>query len=178
MDKNYYSVADADNFVLKDMTFSPQAEGLDPALFDDILKLSHARFGSVQFCNVDAEGKQRENAIDMNRECVSVEVKNCRLVSGQQNAITIKGGCYGILLENIEIVPGSGHCDIELGNWSDQSQNKVTQVVIRNVWRTDNKPVRIAVGHADFPRIEMTHYKYQLFRSAFIKLYCWIKRTF
>lgn len=174
-DKNYYSIADESGVELVGKTLDPRADGIDPSLFDDILKISHSNNVTISSVIVDAGGMQRENAIDMNRECRTVLVQNCKLVSGMQNAITIKGGCEQIIIENVEMVPGRGHADIELGNWSDQSQKRTTKVTLINVRRTDGKPVRLTVGNADYPAIHGSNIEYQWARSWLVKAYVFIR---
>lgn len=174
-DRNYRSIADVDGFELTNETISPALTGENPAEFDDILKLSHARNGVVRGCFIGAAGLQRENAIDMNRNCERIVVGDCRLASGRQNAVTIKGGCRHIQLQRVRIVPGSGHCDIELGNWSDQSQERVTDVLLEDVIRTDGQPVRVRLGHADRPAIAGGNVRIDWFGSAVLKLYWWGK---
>lgn len=177
-DNNYKSYADVSDIVVRDLVVDPRLEGLDPASYDDLLKFSNAVSISIENLVVDGNGEQRENAIDMNRNCMSISIKNARLVSGWQNAITIKGGCVSIHLENVEIVPGHGHCDIELGNWSDQSQFKTRGVSLKNVWRSDGEPVRLRVGNAEYPVITNCDIEYLWFQSLLLKAYVAIKRLF
>jgi polygalacturonase len=175
-DKNYYSIADQNDVRLEDVTIDPRKDNINPSTIDDVLKLSHATNVVINNVTVDAGGKQKENTLDMNRECKNITISNCILVSGQQNAITIKGGCDTVLIENVVIVPGTGHCDIELGNWSDQSQKKVTNVILKNVTRLDKKPVRLRVGHATNPKIIGGNVKRKVLASLIIKIYWRLKK--
>ncbi len=177
-DNNYYSIADVVGFELKDTTIDPRTEGIDPSNIDDVLKLSHAQNVLIELVTVNAGGLQKENAVDMNRVCVNVTMKDCILYSGKQNAITIKGGCRDITIQDVQIVPGSGHCDIELGNWSDQSQDYVLNVRLINVTRTDGAPVRLRIGHAKNVTIEGGNVKEDKFGSLMVKLYTFFKRLF
>ena len=150
-DKNYLSLADVEDKHLVNCYISPKSDGLDSTDYDDILKFSHAKNCSVTDSTISGEGVNHENAIDMNRSCSGILVKGCNLISGRQNAITIKGGCNDITIENVVIVPGAGHCDIDLGNFSDQCDCPVTNVKLINVTRSDGQPVRVRVINADKP---------------------------
>lgn len=173
-DNNFYSIADKDNVVLADTELIVPFDQAHE--IDDILKISHSTRILVQQVVVDGYSLQKENAIDMNRECRDVEVSNCRLVSGKQNALTVKGGCENIRIIHTEIVPGHGHCDIELGNWSDQSDKRTTGVVLKNVWRTDGEPLRLRVGNADYPKIVDCEVDYLWFQSFLLKAYLFLKK--
>lgn len=177
-DTNYLSIADVIGYELKNVTVDPRTEGIDPSKIDDVLKLSHAQNILVDTVTVNAGGLQRENAIDMNRVCVNVMVKDCILYSGKQNAITIKGGCRDVTIQNVQIVPGEGHCDIELGNWSDQSQDYVLNVNLINVTRTDGAPVRLRIGHAKNVIVEGGNVKENKLGSLMVKLYFFFKGLF
>jgi hypothetical protein len=175
-DNNYYSIADQTGVVLKDVTIDPRSEGLDPSVYSDLLKLSHAINILVENVIVDGGGLQKENTCDMNRVCAQIIVRNCKFVSGKQNALTIKGGCYDVLIENLVIVPGTGNCDVELGNWSDQSQDYVMNVTLRNVTRSDGQAVRLRIGHAKNVTIEGGNVKENKLGSLMIKIYWQLKK--
>ena len=177
-DTNYLSIADVIGYELKNTTVDPRTEGIDPSTIDDVLKLSHAQNILVEAVTVNAGGIQRENAIDMNRICVDVIVRYCILYSGKQNALTIKGGCRDITIENVQIVPGTGQCDVELGGWSDQSRDYVLNVKLINVTRTDGKPVRLRIGHAKNVTIEGGNVKENKFESSMLKLFVFLKGLF
>lgn len=174
-DNNYKSIADVDGFVLQDQVINPDSTGTDPRTIDDVLKFSNARNGRVSNVIVNAHGLQKENAIDMNRGCVNVLFNTIRLVSGCQNAITIKGGCRNIDFTNVEITPGQGHCDIELGSWSDQSQEKVEAISFNHISKSDGSPIRLRVGHAAYPSILNSKVEYLWFQSLLLKAYVFLK---
>lgn len=155
-DTNYKSIADQDGVVLHNETIDPRLTEVDPSTIDDILKFSKATNCSALHCTIDGGGLQKENAIDMNRLCNNILIQDCVLVEGKQNALTIKGGCTNVhILDTvIEIVANSdGHCDIELGNYSDQSQEPVKGVILENVTRSDGGKVVVRVINADFPEV-------------------------
>jgi hypothetical protein len=177
-DINYYSIADTSDVRLENVTIDPRTDGIEPTIIADVLKLSFAKNIVVHNVIVDAGGCQKENAVDMNRLCSNVVMTDCTLYSGKQNALTIKGGCRDITIENLKIVAGSGNCDIELGNWSDQSQEPVTNVKFINVTRTDGKPVRLRVGNAKNITIIGGNIKEDKIGSILVKLYCFFKKIF
>ena len=170
-DANFRSYADETDLVLTDLTVDPALDGLDPASFDDLVKLSHVQRARVTGLIVRGAGRNRENGIDLNRECEDIVIDGAQIEAGRQNAITIKGGCRRITLRNIVITRAGGNCDIELGNWSDQSAEPVREVVFENVRRFDGLPVRLRVGHADRPKIEGGKIKLQFWASLALKAY-------
>lgn len=172
-DINYLpgTFADVADLVIDGLTIDPASAGVDPATLCDLVKLSHARRITLRNLVVRG-GKQRENAIDANRMCEDVLIDGAELEAGRQNAITIKGGCRRIHLRNVLIARAGGHCDIELGNWSDQSFERVTKVTLENVRRADGKPVRLRVGHAAFPTIIGGNVRYMRIESYALKAYC------
>ncbi len=168
MDKdiNFKSYADVSDLEIVGEVFAPDNKGSN---IDDILKVSHSHNLTFENCVV-LGGEQSENALDLNRECYNVLFKKMKLVAGRQNAITIKGGCEYIRFKDVEIVPG-GNCDIELGNFSHQSYRKVKAIYFNNVYRSDGAPVRLRVGHSDYPTIENSNFKYQILESHIVKTY-------
>lgn len=177
-DKNFRSYADQSGILVADQVFDPRAAGEDPAHIDDVLKLSHVTNARFLRCEVRAGGLQRENALDLNRECADVLIEGFTLESGRQNALTIKGGCTAITIKDTVIIPGQGHCDIELGNWSDQSTAKTTRVWLINVTRSDGKPVRLRVGRADDPIILGGNVRKDALGSLLITAAWWAKYLF
>lgn len=177
-DNNYISVADVNGKVLKGFLITPSNDGIDPSTIDDILKFSHATNCGVEDCTITGAGENRENVIDMNRLCETIVVKNCTLYSGLQNAVTVKGGCHDIRLEEVRIVPGQGNCDIDLGNYSDQCQCPVTEIKLINVTRTDGQPVRVRVINSDYPTVvggNCKVYKPIWGRWPIWSIYCWLR---
>jgi hypothetical protein len=177
-DNNYRSHADIAGLVLSGEQIDPRLEGKDPAEFDDLLKLSHVTNATVRGCAIRGGGAQRENALDLNRQCADVLIDGCTLESGRQNALTIKGGCVAITVKDTVIVPGRGHCDIELGNWSDQSTARTTRVWLVNVTRSDGRPVRLRVGRADDPIVLGGNVRKDRLGSLLITAAWWAKYLF
>lgn len=174
-DVNYRSIADQQGYTLADEVIDPRADGLSPAQFDDLLKLSHARDVLVQRCTIRGGGEQRENAVDLNRNCRNIVLADCVLEAGRQNALTIKGGCELVTVARVTIEGAGGNCDIELGNWSDQSTAPVRGVRLLDVRRSDGRPVRLRVGRAEMPRIEGGNVRLDRLGSLRLKTYWWGK---
>lgn len=177
-DANYRSIADVTGYSVYGETIDPRLDGVDPSQIDDVLKLSHARDVAVRGCVIRAGGLQRENAIDMNRACANVLIEDCRLEAGQQNAVTVKGGCIGVTLRGVTIDRAGGHCDIELGNWSDQNFDQVRDVKLIEVRRADGMPVRVRIGNSERPAIVGGNVKILWFESLLLKLYWRAKYIF
>jgi len=178
-DRNFLSFADRRDEHHDGLNVDPRVEGKDPADFDDLLKISHCR--GLVFSNfvVQGAGRQRENAIDLNRECSGVLLIGGTVEAGKQNAITIKGGCTNTILRRIVILRPAKKCDIELGNHSDQSAQRTTHTYLHDVTRSDGQRVRVTVGHADWPiATGDTQIERQYFRSYRLKAYLALKRIF
>lgn len=172
-DNNHLSIADTAGVVLEKVSLPK--DGHSPSEYDDVLKFSNARNCFVLGCHVRGG---RENAIDMNRNCTNIVVEDTVLVGGDQCAVVIKGGCHNITLNRVLISPSGGPYDIELGGWSDQSRHKTGRVVLRDVLRTDGKPVRVVVGNAEKPTIEGGDVQILPFWSIGLKLYVFAKGLF
>jgi hypothetical protein len=177
-DRNFRSFADETNQVRVGLHIDPREEGIDPATVDDVLKISHCRDWRLSQFTVLAGGLQRENAIDLNRDCARVTLENGTIEAGRQNAITIKGGAEDTTLRRIVIIRAGGHCDIELGNYSDQSRRRVRRTIIEDVSRSDGRPVRVRCGDADWPIVINSNVEILYVQSAAIKLYVRLKRLF
>ena len=147
-DKNYYSIADQDTVIVENTTF-PEP-GIDASEYSDIFKLSHSKNVQVRNCVIYG-GK--EDCVDMNRECENILFENVTVHSGGKYCFTIKGGTKNVTLKNV-IVDGHGtEMDIDLGNWSDQSSNLTTNIILDNVNSKSGEPVKVRVLWADKPTI-------------------------
>jgi hypothetical protein len=63
--------------------------------------------------------------------------------------MTIKGGAKNILISNC-VFYGHG-LEIDLGNWSDQSQERTRNITIKDCFRFDSKPIKVRCLWADDP---------------------------
>lgn len=178
-DNNFLSFADEIGITHAGLHIDPREEGKNPADFDDLLKISHCANVKIERFTVLGGGLQRENAIDLNRECYGVVLKDGTIEAGRQNAITIKGGCTDTVLCRLVIIRAGGNCDVELGNHSDQSAKRTTRTYLHDVARSDGKPLRVTVGNADWPiATGSTRIERQYFRSYRLKAYLLLKRLF
>jgi hypothetical protein len=110
---------------------------------DDVFKVSHCR--ACQFTEVVVSaGKQKENALDLNRESCGNKFSNLLLDAGGQGAILIKGGSCDNSFTDVLITRPSGHTDIMIGGYSDQSKRASQNNSFNNVRRVDGKPVRVS----------------------------------
>lgn len=167
-DNNFLVYGDCDGQTLSDQVLAPPA----PLSFSDTLKLSHASNFLAERCDITGGN---EDCIDINRMCRDITVQDCILRIGGHQAVTIKGGSSAIHLKNLVIHGAGKYAEIELGNWSDQSMDKTTNVVIENCSRVDGRPLRIVVGKADNPIIIGGNCVINRKWSMLVKLYCWLK---
>ena len=147
-DKNYYSIADQSDIVIGNIEFPDK--GINSQDYSDILKLSHASNITVKDCIITG-GK--EDCIDMNRMCENVLIEDTHLFSGGSYCVTIKGGTKNVTLKNVTIDGHGKETDIDLGNWSDQSSELTTGIVLDNVQSKTGMPVRVRVLWANKPTI-------------------------
>ncbi len=89
-----------------------------------------------------------EDCVDINNQARDIVVSSTFVPQGKF-AATIKGGAKGIVLKGNLWSRGS-EVDVDLGNWSDQS-NRKTSVVLIDLETYDGKPVRVRVLNADKP---------------------------
>ena len=172
-DVNYLSIADTNGVHMENVKLPK--EGESASNYDDVLKFSNAQ--DCSFADGYVEGG-RENAVDINRNCRNILIRDTTLKGGDHCSVVIKGGSRAIDLLRVLIVPGGGHYDIELGGWSDQSKEKTGLVLLEHVMRTDGKPVRVAVGNAKRPMVYGGNVKVLFWWSLGLKLYVWAKGIF
>lgn len=67
--------------------------------------------------------------------------------------MTIKGGSHNITLKNVTLYWHGSETDIDIGNWSDQSDELTTNVRLVNVLSHDDKPVRVRVLWGEVPEV-------------------------
>jgi hypothetical protein len=164
-DRNFQSHADVKVHVIGERIEPP-----DPENWDDTLKLSHVVDSVVEMCSILGS---KEDCIDIMRGSVRLHVYSCELYPTGKFAVTVKGGCMGIVLENIVIYGAGKETDIDIGNWTAVNFDKTTDVFITNVRRADGKPVRVRVGHATKPIIEGGNVKIDHLGSLLLKAYWW-----
>jgi uncharacterized protein YceK len=127
--------------------------GVDASKYNDILKFSRAINIRIDQVTVKTGGTQIEQAIDMNNLCQNITIVRADIQEGRENALTIKGGCNNIHFGMLSIIPGSGHCDIELGGASDQSNLPTTEVTMDSAAMTSGAPIKLRILNATPPDI-------------------------
>lgn len=139
----------------------------------DAFKLSGVVGLHISRLAVTHDGRIAENAFDANNECRDVRIEEAYLQEGDQNAVTIKGGCRGFDLGLVKISGSRGHCDMEFGNYSEQSSAKSSNIRIGAVeCDGGSRPCRYRVGWAKDVRIEHGRTEYQVLPSLLVRLYC------
>lgn len=139
-DNNYYSIADQDGVILANETLPYGGVMVDD--YDDILKLSHATNTKILSCIIYG-GK--EDCIDLNRYCNNILIQDTILYPFGNYVCTIKGGTSNVTLKNIILKNRGKETDIDIGNWSDQSNELTTNIILDNVTCYDGSPVRVRV---------------------------------
>jgi hypothetical protein len=147
----------------------------DPYQYDDTLKFSHVLGGVVE--DVAIYGG-KENAIDLNRECMACEFYGILIYGGRHCGIVVKGGSMGIRFKNVRFMRIESAYEIELGGWSDQSDKPTRNVSLENVTRADGKHVRVVVGNADKPTIIGGNVRVLFWRSLALKAFVFLKGLF
>lgn len=173
-DVNFWSYADKEDFTIPPGTrFDPRSLNLDPQSYDDVLKFSHAK--RVVAKGIYVAGG-RENAVDMNRGCESILIADSTIVGGDQAGMVIKGASRGIVLEDVMFIPSpKSWCDILIGDWSDQSTELSTTIILTRCQRHDGRPLRVVVGRATMPIIAGGNARVHYPLSYALKAYWWAK---
>lgn len=151
-DVNFTSYSDISGLDVYGIQIIPS----DPEEWDDSLKISHCI--SCHFSTGVVVGGS-ENALDMNRSCSVVTVDNLELRGGDQASIVVKGGCRGILLSDLVLSPSSkAWTDILWDDWS-KTGRQASFGTLKNVRRSDGKPIRVVFGRFRRPKIEDTPHR-------------------
>lgn len=150
-------------------------QGIDLNQISDIFKLSHVQNIHIKRLIVLCGGLQKENAADFNFECTNVTIDHMELEEGDQNAWTCKGGCSAIKIGALGIhASGRAHCNIELGNWSDQSKKKTHDIKITELVEVvGGGVVQIRVDYASRPQIQQGNIHWQIWQGLLIDL--WVR---
>jgi hypothetical protein len=98
-------------------------------------------------------------------------------ISGSKYGFTIKGGSHDCAIHGT--IRGHGReCDVDLGNWSDQSNDKTRRIVL-NLRSEDGSPIRVRVLNADRPNFEPGSGPYEwVFPSPNIWLHDFFVKSF
>jgi hypothetical protein len=168
-DINYQSFSDVDGVNLDELIVDLPAAGIDAANFSDVVKFSHATNVHIRHLVVRTNGRQREQAVDMNRNCTGIMIDVLELDEGLENALTIKGGCDDITIGRLIIHGSGGHCDVEIGGYST-TKGKTTRVKIGSV-EHDGAATRVRIGAADWPVVDSGLIDKQINESLALALY-------
>lgn len=118
--------------------------------YSDAVKCSNVKDVFIKEC-VIIGGK--EDVLDCNRYSENISLFQCMLVPTGLFVATIKGGSKNVSFVDCSIDGHGKEVDIDLGNWSDQSEEKATGVLISNCNTMDGSPIRVRVLNADKPVI-------------------------
>lgn len=146
----------------------------------DTLKFSGVRALCVRVVGMVHGGY--EDCIDINNRCsrLAVEVPHGLRAAGRYVA-TIKGGSRDIEITGMIVQHGSV-CDVDLGNWSDQSQDRTERVWL-DLWTAAARPVTYRRLNATTPRLRGNPPNYRRLwsvpgelRRAFLATFALLKR--
>lgn len=115
--------------------------------WDDTLKISSQCRDFMLFSRIIWGG--REDCVDINNRAQNIVVGADFFPQGKY-ACTIKGGAHSVKIIG-RVSVDAKEVDIDLGNWSDQSQEK-TRGVCLQLSKTAG-PVTVRVLHADKPAL-------------------------
>lgn len=173
MDNNYYSVADQ-----SDVEVSVDLTPDNPSQYNDILKFSNAKRCAVR--NKTISGGS-EDCIDLNRFCDGITVERCHLFPYGKQGITMKGGSKNLTLSDVVFYGEAGNVEIELGNYSEQSDDPPINIFLYNVSRFDGNKVRVKCLNACPCTVHVYGgsvdvYKPWWVKLGFFKIYCWLRK--
>ncbi len=177
-DKNYPSgdFSGCDRVFIDGLVLEPPDQG---AGLDDIFKVSNCT--NSRFSNIEVRaGFQSENAQDLNRESCHNEFANLVLDAGLQGAILGKGGSSYNSWKNVLIRKPTGHSDVMIGGYSEQSKKTSVGNTFDLVSREDGKPVRVAWTfiRAEKPKFTNSKVEYQYGWSLIRTIYTELKYAF
>lgn len=155
-------------------TLSPDS----PGSYASIAKFSGAK--GIKLSDVNFS-QGRENSVDINNGANNIELSGHfgRLDINNSEAfipdqvITIKGGSKNVIVRGI-IHSHGDRCEIQIGNWSDQSYDNSTNITL-DLTSSDGKPVIVQVGHAKNVTL-LGDCKLDKWGSLKLKAYWWLKR--
>lgn len=173
-DRNYYQLPESDRDY-DGLDCNPPS--IDPERYDDLLKISGKRNVTVRFFKAEGDGYHFEDGVDLNRECADVVLMDGRVGAGRKGvAVTIKGGSCDTQLVRLIVTRPGRYCDIEIGNWSDQSWKSCDGTIIEDCLRSDGQPVRVAWGRGARPKITGGHVKIVWWWTIALHAYVYAKR--
>lgn len=174
MDNNFLSFAHE-----RPLGYKGVGSLIPPQNTDDTLKVTDCDTGVVE-AEVVVGG--REDCLDVNNRCHGIEIGTDKTIWEPRGkyVATIKGGTKDITVRGV--VRGHGKvCDVDLGNWSDQSQ-KVTERITLDLRHEKGEPITYRVLNAKEPKLIGGPYKKVLsvpgwLRPAFVVFYKLLKKV-
>lgn len=141
--------------------------------YSDTLKFSCCQIVKVHDCKIVGGN---EDCIDMNNLCSNLDVTNCELESRGKYVMTIKGGTTDVLVSDTCILAHGSETDIDLGNWSDQSEAETKRVILSNVFAQDGQPVRVRVLWAEKPLVIGGNVKVTAIPKFLVSIWRWLRK--
>lgn len=119
-----------------------------------------------------------EDVVDINNRSTWVALHaGLWNIAGSKYGFTVKGGSSDILLYGHVIGHGK-ECDVDLGNWSDQSNEKTRRVTL-DLYSSDGSPIRVRVLNAERPHLAPGSGPYEwVFPSPNIWLHSFLVKSF
>lgn len=119
----------------------------------------------------------RENALDINHNTKGVTIKGVFGRSGGrgEQVITIKGGSTNATLAGAIDSTGT-NADIVIGQWSDQSTEPSSNLDLRGLFHSDDRPLTVIIARARSKTIKLPPgAKVLRLKSALYTIYWWAK---
>jgi len=139
----------------------------------DTIKVSNCSYLRIIVRGVLPGG--REDCLDINNGSHHIEVYADDWVSGGLFVATIKGGSHDITVHG-RVIRGGSETDVDLGNWSDQSDERTYNVALD---LSGSAKVRVRVLHAWLPLYlngEENYRRCDWFKGVFWQVYRVLKR--
>jgi hypothetical protein len=107
--------------------------------------------------------------------------RDVRLVSSGTNTfITLKGGIDGCILEDVTLLGDTKYpWDVSLGDHTIYNKGRLMMqknIILRNVRRADDKPVRVFVMDSEPPTVENSNVRIYRVPKLLVKLWFLVKR--
>lgn len=155
-----------------DQIFDPIKDGWAPGSWSDTAHFSDCKFQNFRDFQIVGGN---EDSVDLNNKCVGNSFEQFALTSGGKYNITLKGGSHNNLFSGLLIKKHGSQVDIEIGNWSDQSDASNAFNSFWGVQSEDGKPVTYAYRYGSKPTFHYSNVKHLWWRSIGITIYWWAK---
>lgn len=165
-DKNFLSIADTRQ--VGDQVFGELVPDADD--YSDTLKFSNAQNGTIRGERIVGG---REDCVDCNRGCENLDIHFDSWEPRGKFVVTAKGGSADLRFSGT-IERHAHEMDVDLGNGSDQSNERTKRVVL-NMRMRDGSRVRVRVLNAWRPSFENGAHNYEVndtWKGVFV--YVWL----